>query len=229
MKCDSPVRLRKSADIQFFGNKTLEYDGKGNATKVPWLFSWPPSAAPRGDLTWDFDNQLKNYTLTVGPTTIDIDFRYDALGRRVSRDTNSYFGSEYYHRGDKVYVCDGDQVIAEYKPQTEGADAMHKYVYGTYVDEVCVFIDRVEPLASTLGSEEFRYYHRNNQYSVVALTDDTSTGVILERYTYNSYGVPMRLDPDGTLHGAKWYYSDVGNQYLFTGRRWDSWLGVSVR
>ncbi|REJ91991.1 MAG: RHS repeat-associated core domain-containing protein [Planctomycetota bacterium] len=102
---------------------------------------------------------------------------------------------------------------------------MHKFVYGTYVDEVCVFIDRVEPLASTLGSEEFRYYHRNNQYSVVALTDDTSTGVILERYTYNSYGVPMRLDPDGTLHGAKWYYSDVGNQYLFTGRRWDSWLG----
>ncbi|MEM9110156.1 MAG: hypothetical protein AAGC72_09035 [Planctomycetota bacterium] len=66
------------------------------------------------------------------------------------------------------------------------------------------------------GTEETLFYHRNRQYTVIGLTDDT--GAVVERYAYNAYGNPTALAPDGTTVRTT---SSYGNTYLHTGRRYD--------
>ncbi|QDS94245.1 hypothetical protein FF011L_30240 [Roseimaritima multifibrata] len=50
--------------------------------------------------------------------------------------------------------------------------------------------------AGTLATERL-YYHRNQQYSVTALTD--TTGTISERYAYDAYGKLTVLAGGGTV------------------------------
>jgi len=62
------------------------------------------------------------------------------------------------------------------------------------------------------------YYHRNQQYSIVALTD--GGGQIAERYAYSAYGEPTILDATLTPLAS----SAENNRYLYTGREWDEAL-----
>ncbi|RMF40684.1 MAG: RHS repeat-associated core domain-containing protein [Planctomycetota bacterium] len=56
--------------------------------------------------------------------------------------------------------------------------------------------------------------HRNQQFSIIALTD--SAGTIVERYTYTAYGASASpLTPPA---------SSLDNRITFTGREWDSTL-----
>lgn len=66
------------------------------------------------------------------------------------------------------------------------------------------------------------YYHRNQQYSITAVT--TSTGSIAERYAYSAYGQPTVLDASASVLTS----SAVGNRYTYTytGREWDETLGL---
>ncbi|TWT84122.1 tRNA3(Ser)-specific nuclease WapA precursor [Planctomycetes bacterium CA13] len=66
----------------------------------------------------------------------------------------------------------------------------------------------------------FRYYHRSQQYSVIALTD--GGGTVKERYAYDAYGIPTILDAAGTTRTT----SAENNRYLYTGREWDETLGL---
>ena len=63
-------------------------------------------------------------------------------------------------------------------------------------------------------------YHRNHQYSVTAVT--TSTGAIAERYAYSAYGQPTVLDASASVLSS----SAINNRYTYTGREWDSTLGL---
>ncbi|OYP33816.1 RHS repeat domain-containing protein [Rhodopirellula sp. MGV] len=65
-----------------------------------------------------------------------------------------------------------------------------------------------------------RYYHRNQQHSVNALTD--SSGGIVERYAYDAYGGLSVFDGSGTARTA----TAEGNRYTYTGRGWDSELSL---
>ncbi|OYP36789.1 RHS repeat domain-containing protein [Rhodopirellula sp. MGV] len=65
-----------------------------------------------------------------------------------------------------------------------------------------------------------RYYHRNQQYSVSALTD--SSGGIVERYAYDAYGGLSVFDGSGRSRSV----SAEGNRYTYTGREWDSELSL---
>ena len=76
------------------------------------------------------------------------------------------------------------------------------YVYGSYIDEPVL---RYEPATS-----ESRYYHRNQQYSIIALTD--GVGAISERYAYSAYGELTVPDGSGTVQ------SGSDNRYTYTGR-----------
>jgi RHS repeat-associated protein len=67
------------------------------------------------------------------------------------------------------------------------------------------------------GSESL-YYHRNQQYSVTALTD--GSGTIVERYAYSAYGVPTITNASATLRTE----SSYNNRYMYTGREWDQSL-----
>jgi RHS repeat-associated protein len=83
------------------------------------------------------------------------------------------------------------------------------------------FATSAEPtLETTTVTEVALGYHRNQQYSITAMT--TSTGAVAERYAYTAYGQPTILNASGTVLTS----SAVGNRYSYTGREWDETLGL---
>ncbi len=64
------------------------------------------------------------------------------------------------------------------------------------------------------------HYHRNQQYSISALTN--GSGTITERYAYSAYGTPTIADGSGTELTS----SADNNRYTYTGREWDSNLSL---
>src|SRR6056297_2163828 len=63
-------------------------------------------------------------------------------------------------------------------------------------------------------------FHRNQQYSITALTD--GSGSIIERYAYTAYGQPTFARGSGTVLTA----SAEDNRYTYTGREWDEVLDL---
>ena len=145
-----------------------------------------PLVGSNGDVyTWDLDNRLDS--------TTDMSFQYDALGRRVAI-TQGYETTNL--------VCAGNQLIAMYDADNPNSSPQRTFVYGTYIDE---------PLLMKADSTK-TYYHRNQQYSITALTDDT--GIVIERYVYDAHGNTTILSPEGTLRTE----SEPGNPFAYTGR-----------
>ena len=127
--------------------------------------------------------------------TADHKFRYDALGRRVGK----WDGSAW-----QDLVVSGQQLLMVYS--TNGV-AKHRYVYGSYVDEPVV----VEKNLSTTPAKYF--HHRNQQYSVIALTNES--GLTVERYTYDAYGkTVIYTGGGGTVVSA----TRFSNPFQYTGR-----------
>ena len=177
------------------GGQSVTHDTKGNMTLIPAALR--PSATSLA-LNWDFDNRLS--TADIGnDSTVDVTYKWDALGRRVFRDDGTTA---------IVYVQSGQQTIADYVAGTAASSPKYRYVYASYIDEPVL---RYEPAAS-----QSRYYHRNQQYSIIALTD--GVGAIQERYAYSAYGELTVLDGSGTVQ------SGSDNRYTYTGREWDSEL-----
>jgi RHS repeat-associated protein len=83
------------------------------------------------------------------------------------------------------------------------------------------FAATVDPtIETTTVTEVALGYHRNQQYSITAMT--TSTGAVAERYAYTAYGQPTIASASGTVLTS----SAVGNRYTYTGREWDETLGL---
>jgi RHS repeat-associated protein len=78
----------------------------------------------------------------------------------------------------------------------------------------------VPTLETTTVTEVALGYHRNQQYSITAMT--TSTGAVAERYAYTAYGQPTILNASGIVLTS----SAFGNRYSYTGREWDETLGL---
>ena len=95
----------------------------------------------------------------------------------------------------------------------ENYDSIYEFASDPgYIDEPVI---RVEPAAN-----ETLYFHRNQQYSVTALT--SSTGAVVERYAYTAYGEPKFLSGTGTVLTD----SAKDNRYTYTGREWDKVIGL---
>jgi RHS repeat-associated protein len=73
-------------------------------------------------------------------------------------------------------------------------------------------------LETTTVTEVALGYHRNQQYSITAMT--TSTGAVAERYAYTAYGQPTICNASGSVLTS----SAVGNRYTYTGREGDEIL-----
>jgi RHS repeat-associated protein len=153
-------------------------------------------------LTWDFDNRM--VCADVGAdSVIDVTHQYDALGRRVARTASG---------STTVFVQVDQQTICDYASGAAPASSTYRYLYGSYIDEPIVRI--------ATSNSETTWYHRNQQYSIVACTD--STGAATERYAYSAYGLPTITDGSGTVRTS----SAIGNRYTYTGREWDGVLGL---
>ncbi|GIX00686.1 MAG: hypothetical protein KatS3mg111_4018 [Pirellulaceae bacterium] len=199
-------------------------------------------------LSWDFDNRMA--AADVGADgQVEVTYQFDALGRRIARTdgdknhkqsspppqplaTNSpkrtshgwggrprwstywticYSLAQSFHRirGREGL---GHQTLADYPLGAVPASPTYEYVYASYIDEP---IARVEPAAG-----QTLYFHRNQQYSIIALTD--AAGTIVERTTYTPYGSPTFLDATGAPISN--HQSSILNRITYTGREWDSTL-----
>jgi RHS repeat-associated protein len=154
-------------------------------------------------LSWDFDNKLASADIDANGTA-DVSFQYDALGRRVARTGTG---------GSFVFVQMDQQTIADYPVGGAASTPTYRYVYASYIDEPVV-----RKGAGTGGT--ILYYHRNQQYSITAIT--TSTGAVAERYAYTAYGQATILDASASVLSS----SAINNRYTYTGREWDATLAL---
>ena len=179
-------------------SQSVSTDVKGNITLIPAALRTNAQALAT---TWDFDNRM--VTADVGNNgSIEVSQKYDALGRRVSRTDGST---------TTVFALTGQQVICDYASGAAPSASTYRYLYASYIDEPVLRV-------TTTGSVK-TYYHRNQQYSVIALT--SSTGAVQERYAYTAYGEPTITNSGGTVLTA----SAINNRYMYTGREWDNVIG----
>ncbi len=76
------------------------------------------------------------------------------------------------------------------------------------------------PKTHTATENLKRCYHRNQQYSIIALTN--GGGTVTERYAYDAYGRPTITDAAATVLTS----SADNNRYTYTGREFDEALGL---
>jgi RHS repeat-associated protein len=130
----------------------------------------------------------------------EYELAYDALGRVTVRyDYNN--PNRYYYYDDQW------RLIAEYD---ESDTLIAKYVYGPEIDE---------PVRMTTGGANY-YYHAAALGTVTEIT--SSTGTLVEQYSYDVYGEPSFRDGSGNpLSG-----SAISNRLLFQGRDRDPDTGL---
>lgn len=126
---------------------------------------------------------------------------YDGLGRCVKR---------VYNNETRLFTYDGWKPIAEWDA---GATSMTAWnVYGSGADEILV-----------RGGNQYGrlQYHTDRLGSVIALLD--ASGTIVEKYTYDAFGVPTVTNADGS--GAR-NSSNYDNRFMFTGREYFPTLAI---
>jgi RHS repeat-associated protein len=155
------------------------------------------------NLTWrdgvSFSYDGANRLTQASGSGATMQFVYDGLGRCVKRTVNSAV---------TVIAYDGWKPTVEW----DGAGNFQAWnLYGAGEDEI---LWRYE-----VGFDHLRYHHdiHGNVTSVLAYA-----GNILERYSYDAFGKPTILSPDGTPRSS----SGVGNRFMFQGREWIPELGV---
>ncbi|MBZ0171533.1 MAG: RHS repeat-associated core domain-containing protein, partial [Phycisphaerales bacterium] len=157
---------------------------------------------PIGSATSRGRNRLTRVEDSLTGATLG-EYRYDALGRRVSASTPSTGGplrAFCYSAGPRVIETHEDGSLAR------------DFVYGDWIDEV---------LSMERASDGSRFYfHEQMVGSVIAVTD--GDGLVAERYAFDAYGTPSFADAGGQATSE----SAVGNPYLFTGRRLDPETGL---
>ncbi len=175
-------------------SQSITHHIKGNMTSIPAVLR---SGSNPLALSWDFDNRLTGADVD-NDSVDDVTYGYDALGRRVKRDDGTNV---------TIFVQNGQQTFLDYAPGTAATSPTYCYIYASYVDEPIMRIGH------TGGGEH--YYHRNQQYSIVAITN--GSGSIKERYAYTAYGELSIFDGGGTARSSSNY--DI--RHTYTGREWD--------
>ncbi|MFV0443117.1 MAG: hypothetical protein ACK5Q5_06070, partial [Planctomycetaceae bacterium] len=190
---------------------TPEYDPAGNMTTIPQ----PADPTSSYSAVYDAWNRLVRLTddgsvssssssSSSGEPTLVAEYEYDARGFRI-RSTE---GSEATR---DVYYTETWQALEERVPPQTFPWAERQYIWGVrYIDDL-VLRDRF----SLSSSVDTLYALQDANWNVVAITDDSFAGAVIERYAYTSYGEPVFLNPDYTFRSS----SSVGWCHLFTGLR----------
>jgi hypothetical protein len=84
------------------GGQNVATDVKGNITTLPANLR-PTGSTTAMNLAWDSDNKLRSADIDANGTA-DVNFQYDAVGRRVARSGTG---------GSVVYVQMDQQTIAD--------------------------------------------------------------------------------------------------------------------
>lgn len=179
------------------GSTIRTHDNSGN------LISSSESGGNR--MFFDAQDQFVQWT----DATKDVRYRYDALGRRVSKRMVAG-GSTW-----TLYFWDGWQVVEE---TTSAGVVQRRYVYGEGIDEpIRATLTDVLDLDGDSSTTDMVdvYYHENSLGSIVALTKNN--GTVVESYRYDPFGKVSVYNQAGTLVAG----TLVQQPYMFTGRALD--------
>lgn len=152
-------------------------------------------------------------------------FRYDVLNRMTSANgahtvALSYdplgrlFQTSGGPSGTTQFLYDGDALVAEY----DGAGTLlRRYVHGSGVDEPLVSYE-----GATVVSSNRRYFHSDNQGSIIAIGD--TNGSVLQSQSYDSYGVPATGNNSRFEYTGQIMLPDLG-QYYYKARIYNPTIG----
>ncbi len=194
------------------GNSLNQYDSVGG---VNYLYDNNGNLIDDGIYLYQYgvENRLLSVKLKVDNSSV-ADYHYDYQGKRIEKIVDSSITR---------YVYDGGHVLAEYD---DSNNLIRKYIYGSGVDEPLIMLDY-----SGGGAPIRYYYHYDGLGSPIALTD--INGDVVEFYTYTEFGACLVSTTSGV--DGDWLTisdnnirtdSSVGNPYLYTGRRYDSEVGL---
>ena len=115
---------------------------------------------------YNYSNRLIGVNEYTGGVTLtmEAEYRYDGLNRRIAKIVNN---------DTTVYIYDGGEFIREY----DGSQILvASYTYEPGIDK---------PLEVTRNSSDY-YFHRDKLGSVRTLTDNA--GIVAQAYKYDSFG-----------------------------------------
>jgi YD repeat-containing protein len=181
-----------------------QYDLNGN-------LSSRSTATAQLQYTYDYADRLVSVADLSGGFLDELAaYRYDALGRRISKTLHGAHPPpevvSYVYGGD---CDDNDPAILEIR--VNGALAKSFVLDGSRSTDdgiICAFNSVGQPL----------YYHCDELRNTLALTD--AAGNVIERYEYDDFGLPRFLTVDGLPMSTN--ASPAGNPFLSRGMEWDS-------
>lgn len=171
---------------------TYAYDNNGNLLSKS-------DAAGTTTFTWNEENQLKQVAL---PSGLTVNYKYDALGRRIQRTTSAGASERYvFDRRDVLLDLNADWSVAT------------SYLSALGIDN---------HLRQTNSVTGVSYYLTDHLDSIAALAD--GAGNIVEQETYDSFGnsggstrtrygyTGRERDPDSALlyYRARFYDAQAG-------------------
>ena len=172
-----------------------ESEGTGNMTEAPS----PADPTVKHKYVFDAWNRLVKVTDASDVSIQENEF--DGLNRRIvkiDKTGASDVTYDYYYNRQWQVLVEADS----------NDDPICMYAYHShYVDAPGTRID----------ADGIKYYLHDANYNVTAVTDNT--GTVKERYSYTPYGEVTVLDPNFAADADN--KSDIGNEYLYTGRRVD--------
>ena len=134
-----------------------------------------------------------------------VTYSIDALGRRITEDRPNA------NTVDHLYYSTGWQVLEERRGGTSSGDIRRQYFWS--IDYVDALTARVDYASGAVSATYHAQYDAN--WNITAIADATSG--IVERYTYDPYGVVTVLYANWSVRGG----SPYGWNYLHQGGRFD--------
>ncbi len=177
------------------------------------------------DTLYFYDDRLNLIRKVVGDypigTYLEWNYEYDALNRMIAAELPDSSTKEWKYDVGNRRLSDQSECHIYTKGWETIADTDNslspKIVYilgGIGIDGQLGFVKKEGTAWKTY------YYLRDHLSSVLALVDET--GVIVESYEYEPYGLPTFYDSVGSLIASSLYE----NRMLYTGREWDANLEI---
>lgn len=183
-----------SDQLEGIGTATLSYDPRGNLL-----------ADERGnDYEWDLDNRIVK---SEGSGYTDIEYRYDALGRRIVRKQGT---------NKEVLLWWGNTEQSEHKHQA-GQTTIQNDLQANPSEQA---LNTIFARALEGDKQDIQYLHKNYLDHVMAVSDDN--GNRLEHYRYSAFGEPEIYGITGTKLAA----TAIDNDILWNVRRYEAANGL---
>jgi RHS repeat-associated protein len=201
-----------------------QYDGRNNLTqKIEGLITGGHTIT-----TYEYDllDRLTKVTLPDGSAR---EYHYDVSTRRAA---STFVDLDYVTKTHELHAYGpGWETLADLDGVTKKPTRV--YVTAGGMDA------QVAMLVLRNGAWRTYYYLRDHQGSVVGLVDG-ATGVMVEAYEYEPYGLPtvwQTADPNApavppvvgspavTSYPRRMDRSALGNRFLYTGREWEADAG----